>query len=252
MNTVGCYTFPSVGDSDSMFRLDAATGATVWKRRVQPPEQFGICSNDGSIECGSDAPCGAGTCATKAAYHDFGFLNGPLLVDADDGMAGTRPLVVSGSKDGTLYAFDPADGSPVWTRAVVPTPVSPGFAGFGLFNGAVGFADQRFYAALYRQIPEFMPAPEHLTAFSAVDGSTVWADEIGHSWGHVGLAGGLLFTGTEDAEEFYVYDATTGTRLKTFPMPATVTSGASIVDGVVYVGYGTTSINGGVMAFALP
>ena len=252
MNTVGCYTFPSVGDSDSVFRLDAASGQTVWKRRVQPPEQFGICSNDGSIECGSDAACGAGTCTTKAAYHDFGFLNGPLLVDADDGMAGTRPLVVSGSKDGTLYAFDPADGSPVWTRAVVPTPVSPAFAGFGLFNGAIGFADQRFYAALYRQIPEFMPAPEHLMAFSAVDGSTVWSDEIGDSWGHVGLAGGLLFTGTEDAEEFYVYDATTGTRLKTFPMPATVTSGASIVGGIVYVGYGTTSGVGGVMAFALP
>jgi hypothetical protein len=97
-----------------------------------------------------------------------------------------------------------------------------------------------------------MPAPEHLMAFSAVDGSTVWSDEIGHSWGHVGLAGGLLFTGTEDAEEFYVYDAATGMRLKTFPMPATVTSGASIVDGIVYVGYGTSSIVGGVMAFALP
>jgi len=252
MNTVGCYTFPSVGDSDSMFRLDAATGSTVWKRRVQPPEQFGICSNDGSIECGSDAPCGAGTCTTKAFYHDFGFLNGPLLVDADDGLGGMRPLVASGSKDGTLYAFDPTDGSTVWTRAVVPTPVSPAFAGFGLFNGAVGFADQKFFAALYEQIPAAMPEPDHLMAFSAVGGGTAWSDDIGDSWGSIAIAGGLLFTGTQDTTDFYVYDAATGTRLKTFSMPSNVNSGASIVGGTVYVGYGTYAGTGGVQAFALP
>jgi outer membrane protein assembly factor BamB len=252
MNTVGCYTFPSVGDSDSIFRLDAATGDTVWKRRVQPPEQFGICSNDGSIECGSDAPCGAGTCTTKTFYHDFGFLNGPLLVEADDGFGGTRPLVASGSKDGTLYAFDPTDGGAVWTRAVVPTPVSPAFAGFGLFNAAVGFADQRFFAALYEQVPPAMPAPDHLMAFSAVDGSTAWSDDIGISWGSIALAGGLVFAGTQDTTDFFVYDATTGTRLKTFGMPSNVASGASVVGGTVYVGYGEVTPDGGVQAFALP
>ena len=39
MNTVGCYTYPSIGDSDTIFKLNAATGATVWKARVQPPER---------------------------------------------------------------------------------------------------------------------------------------------------------------------------------------------------------------------
>src|SRR5262249_19921666 len=43
MNTVGCYTFPSIGDSDAIFKLDAATGAVIWKNRVTPPEQFGMC-----------------------------------------------------------------------------------------------------------------------------------------------------------------------------------------------------------------
>jgi polyvinyl alcohol dehydrogenase (cytochrome) len=229
MNTVGCYTFPSVGDEDSIFRIDAATGTTTWKTRVKPPEQFNI-----------------------APYHDFGFLNGPILVDADDGLGGTRPLVVSGSKDGTLYALDPATGGYVWTRVLLPTPVSPAFAGFGLFNGGLGFADQRFYASLYQFTPPVVPAPEHLMAFSAVDGSTVWQDEIGISWGSIGLANGLLFTGTMAASEFYVYDATLGTRLKTFTMPSNVTSGPSIVDGSVYVGYGVFGPAGGVMAFALP
>jgi outer membrane protein assembly factor BamB len=250
MNTVGCYTFPSIGDSDSIFRIQAATGEVDWKTRVQPPEQFGFCSNDSSIDCGTNAVCGAGTCTTKSFYHDFGFLNGPLIVEADDGLGGTRTLVVSGSKDGSLYALDPANGSPVWTRPVLPTPVSPGFAGFGLFNGAVGFADQRFHAALYQQIPGSVP--NHLMAFSAADGSTVWEDDIGISWGSVGIAGGLVFVGSQAATDLFVYDAATGTRLNTIAMPDNVTSGASIVDGTVYVGYGVLSSTGGVRALALP
>jgi outer membrane protein assembly factor BamB len=228
MNTVGCYTFPSVGDEDSIFRLDAATGTPAWIVRVQPPEQFG-----------------------KIFYHDFGFLNGPILADADDGMGGTRPLVVSGSKDGSLYARNP-DGTEAWTRVVLPAPMAPGFAGFGLFNGAVGFAADRFYASLYEFIPPVMPAPKHLMAFSAVDGSTAWEDEIGTSWGSIALAGGLVFVGTNGAAEYYVYDAATGVRLKTITMPANVTSGASVVGGTVYVGYGPFGPAGGVLALAVP
>ncbi|MCZ6570903.1 MAG: PQQ-binding-like beta-propeller repeat protein, partial [Deltaproteobacteria bacterium] len=42
MNTVGCFTFPSIGDSDTIFKIVAATGAVVWKTRVTPPEQLGF------------------------------------------------------------------------------------------------------------------------------------------------------------------------------------------------------------------
>jgi outer membrane protein assembly factor BamB len=135
---------------------------------------------------------------------------------------------------------------------VQPTPVSPSFAGFGLFNGAVGFANQRFHAALYQMVPPVLPAPEHLAAFSAVDGSTLWDDEIGLSWGSVGIGGGLVFAGNQDDANFYVYDAATGTRLNTVLMPDNVTSGASVVDGTVYVGFGVLSSTGGVQALALP
>ena len=253
VDTVGCYTFPSNGDEDSILKLDAATGSTYWATRVQPPEQFKVCQGDQATYCTTDTDCtGTGPCVNKTFYHDFGFLNGPLLVDADDGLGGMRPLVVSGSKDGSLYALDPADGSSVWTRAVLPAPVTPAFAGFGLFDAAVGFAEQRFFAALYQFIPATMPAPKHLMAFSAVDGSTAWEDEIGPSWGSMAYGGGLLFLGTQNTLEYYAYDATTGTRLKTFTMPDTVSSGASIVDGRVYVGYGVFGAPGGVVALGLP
>src|SRR5262249_42606667 len=139
-NTVGCFTFPSVGDEDSILKVDAATGSVVWKTRVDPPEQFGTCASDHSIECGDSADCAfvAAHRPPPPSHPAFGSLNGPRLGQADDGLGGTRELVVSGSKDGSLYARTPADGSEVWTRAVAPKPVTPAFAGFGLFNGAIG------------------------------------------------------------------------------------------------------------------
>jgi polyvinyl alcohol dehydrogenase (cytochrome) len=260
MNTVGCYTFPSVGDEDSIFRLNASDGSVAWKVRVQPPEQFMHCTSGSpsschcstsNVGCTADATCGGGICVSNGPYHDFGALNGPLFVDADDGMGGKRGLVVTGSKDGTLYARDPADGSAVWTNVVLPAPVSPAFAGFGLFDGAVGFAQDRFFAALYEFMPP-VPLPDHLMAFSAVDGQVAWQDDIGHSWGSVALAGGLVMAGDQLDTNFYVYDATTGARLKTIAMPSNVSSGASVVDGTIYVGFGVFGAAGGVMAIGLP
>jgi len=248
VDTVGCFTFPSNGDEDSILKLDASTGNTTWKRRVQPPESFKVCQGDGAIACVADADCGANApCVAKSFYHDFGFLNGPIL--ASDG---TQPLVVSGSKDGSLYALDPATGAPVWTRAVEPSPVTPAFAGFGLFDGAVGFANNRFYAALYDFIPALASPPNHLMAFDATNGTTAWQDDIGKSWGSIAVANGVVFTGTNVVAEYYAYDAATGARLKTFTVPTTISSGASIVDGTVYVGYGIIGPAGGVLAYALP
>src|SRR5262249_22698248 len=154
-------------------KVDAGSGAVVWRARLDPPEQFGHCQADGSVECRGSADCAFvdDTCAPTAFHHDFGFLNGPLLVEADDRMSGTRELVVSGSKDGSLYARNPGDGSEVWTHAAAPKPVTPAFAGFGLFNGGIGFASNRFVAALNDFVPGLVSPPEHLQAFSAVDGS---------------------------------------------------------------------------------
>jgi hypothetical protein len=48
-----------------------------------------------------------------------------------------------------------------------------------------------------------------------------------------------------------IYDARDGTQLREMLMPAEVTSGPAIVDGVVYVGYGIGA-PGGVMALTPP
>jgi outer membrane protein assembly factor BamB len=247
MNTVGCYTFPSIGDSDSAFKVDAATGGVVWKTRVDPPEQFGACNNDPAIDCGTDADCGASnTCVTKAFYHDFGFLNGPTPVDVPG-----KTLLISGSKNGTLYAFNEATGAIEWAHAVAPEPVTPAFAGFGLFNGPVAIADGRVHAALYDFSPSLSLAPKHLQAFDVVTGASLWQSEIGISWSGVSAVNGVVYAGSNAFSRLSAYNAATGAALATFTLPTFSVSRATIGGNSLYVGYGIFG-GGGVRALRLP
>jgi hypothetical protein len=88
--------------------------------------------------------------------------------------------------------------------------------------------------------------------FSAVDGSTLWDEPIGAGWGSMALGGGVSVAGTLASTTLYVHDAALGTELRAIAMPATVASGASIVDGTIYVGYGIFGADGGVQAFTAP
>ena len=40
MGAVGCYTQPSIGNSDALFSLDAATGTAHWIYRTESIEQY--------------------------------------------------------------------------------------------------------------------------------------------------------------------------------------------------------------------
>ncbi len=257
MNVVGCFTYPSIGDSDSIFKVNAETGAVIWKTRVNPPEQFGFCSEDPTIDCAIGDACGvSGICIEKAFYHDYGFLNGPVLADIDPGECGESRVVVSGSKDGALYALKESDGSICWEHHVLPVPLTPAFAGFGLFNGAIGYADGKFYAGLNEMIPATIPRPDHVQAFDADDGSSAWSEPGGPTWSSVGLANGVLFVGSAGlggaVPTLFSYDASDGTPLHEFDLPNTASSGPSVADGELYVGYGVLSSPGGVRAYELP
>lgn len=253
VNSVGCYTFPSVGDSDAMMKLDAETGETLWLHRVDPPEQFGYCSDAPPLECSTDGMCSprGGICTEKPNYHDFGFLNGPLLVEVP-GLNGPEMLVVSGSKNGTLYAFDSDDGDIVWKNEVVPTPVSPGFAGWGVFNGALGYDGRYVYAALHGPIPDPDPNRPNLQAYDPRDGSTVWTAEFPRSWAHAAVQNDIVIAGNNDETAFFCHDAQTGERLAEFPLPTTTVSKAAVVGDRLYIGYGLTTNPGGMRAYRLP
>jgi outer membrane protein assembly factor BamB len=230
--SVGCFTAPSVGNSDALFSLDAKDGSVNWVYRTEAIEQF------------ADGP----------PYHDYGFLNGPILAEVDDGLGGFNKVVVAGSKDGTIYAVDRDTGTPVWSNPLIP---APDFAGFGLFNGPVAFADGDFFAALFN--PGNWPSGnDHLYRFSGQTGATVWSDQIGESWSAVTVANGVLYAGTNTAPEFYAYDAASGLRLRTFVLPGvgelpdSVSGGPAIVGDTLYMPYGIFGQKGGVIAFSLP
>ena len=234
--SVGCLSFPSVGASDSIFKLDAATGVIDWTARTRTPEQFE-------------------TFLGSPGYQDYGFLNGPILAEVDDGLGGSVAVAVSGGKDGTLYAFDQATGDPVWSNELATPPV---FAGFGLFNGAVALdpTTQQFFAALF-DIDTFSAGNDHLFAFDGETGASTWSDQIGASWSSVTVANGLVFAGTQSTNEFYVYDEATGVRLHTITIPdGTVTGGAALDNGVIYIPYGDIfggpGPQAGVLALTLP
>jgi outer membrane protein assembly factor BamB len=251
MSSVGCYTYPSIGDSDSILKLDAATGAVVWKTRVDPVEQFGACSNDPSIDCGYDAECGASnTCNEKANYHDFGFLNGPIPVDV--GAPVNKTLLIAGSKNGTLYALDEATGAIEWFNEVEPKPVTPAFAGFGLFNGPLAVLDGRVHAALYEFSPPINPAPDHIQAFDLIDGTTLWTDNAGRSWSGMGAANGVVYSGNQDTKLLTMNNAVTGQRITQFILPNNSTAVSRVDGNRLYVGYGVFSTPAGVRAYELP
>jgi outer membrane protein assembly factor BamB len=281
MNTVGCYTFPSIGESDSMFKIRASDGDVTWRTRVNDPEQFGFCREDSSIDCGMHEHCAGvgGTCSyaespsvPKGNYHDFGFLNGPLLLDLPaEGPDPAQSFVVSASKNGTIYWFDPATGDVVHQRAVQPTPITPGFAGFGLFNGAITYADGRLHAALYNLFPfnlcdnglhescsddadcnggTCVHEPEHLMAFDARTGATEWSEEIGRSWSSVGVSGGVVYSGHNGDGDFFAHDAAAGTLLRTFELPTASSARALVAGDQLFIAFGITSA-GGVQAYGL-
>ena len=151
-----------------------------------------------SIDCRDSADCAfvSGPCTHDAFHHDFGFLNGPLR-----GRGRRRHRRHARAR--RLRAARTARSTP----AIRPTArgvdarraAGAGDAGLrglrslqrrrrvrerSLRRGA-----QRLRAAARRP-------PEHLLAFSPVDGSIGWQDEIGASWGSIGAGGGLVVVGT--------------------------------------------------------
>ena len=236
MASVGCLSYPSIGNSDAIFKLDPATGAVDWVYRTNAPEQFTTFPNG-------------------PTYQDYGFLNGPILADVSDGGSGTVPVAVAGSKAGAIYAVNQDTGLLEWSNQLV---APPSFAAFGLFNGALAYDAEtdQFFAALY-DVTGYGGASPHLLSFEGETGNVGWSDQIGVSWSSLTVASDLVFAGTQGASEFYAYDKTLGTRLYTLTLPnGSVMGGAAVENGVVYVPFGQVfgggNPKGGIIALELP
>lgn len=231
--SVGCFTFPSVGNSDSIFSIDAATGDARWIHRTQSVEPFGDDEDPN----------------TPPPYQDYGFLNGPILIDDVH-----QSAVVAAGKDGVLYARAMSDGGEVWENNVVD--VMGGFASFGAFNGPAAYADGRLFTSLYGHASTLGdPALKQLQAFDvANDGVNLWeSDPNTPTFAGVGVANGVVYLATGGLpgafgvpaalSEFKAFDAETGATLATFPLPNQASSGPSIANGELFIGFGVLPVD---------
>jgi outer membrane protein assembly factor BamB len=230
MASVGCLSRPSIGNSDSIFKLDAATGDIVWAYRTESIEQFQ------SFEGGP-------------TYHDYGFLNGPILTDN-----GT-PLAVAGGKDGAIYAVNQETGALEWSNVISAPPT---FAGFGLFNGADAYDAEtdQFFAALDGSTT-YATSNDHLISFNGADGTTGWSELPGSSnasWSSLTLANDVLYAGTNAHSRLDAYNKATGAFIASLNVPSgQVYGGAAVENGVIYIPFGNIiSGDGGVIAYQLP
>ena len=101
----------------------------------------------------------------------------------------------------------------------------------------------------------------HTQAFDLVTGDNAWVGgiDVGANWGVVSEAGGVVFHGGANLfgalPEFYAFDAADGSHLATFTLPTQTSSGPSIVDGELFIGFGLGVLGpepGGVQAYELP
>jgi polyvinyl alcohol dehydrogenase (cytochrome) len=237
VGTGDAVTPPESPLTDAVMALDLKTGKVLWSRRATENDLFmgGCAGPDRSEACPS--PMGP----------DYDIGNSPILVTLP---GGKRALFV-GTKGADVLALDPDNNGAVLFR-VNPSGQPVGFTGRG--RGSIVWGG----AADARQIYYGMGAAG-LGALQAADGKTAWVFTAPGAGGRGGASlgaapttiPGVVFQGAGDGRLFAV-SATDGKQLWEFntaqdfetvnKVPARGgsinTSGAVIVDGMVYIGSG--------------
>jgi polyvinyl alcohol dehydrogenase (cytochrome) len=237
VGTGDAVTPPESPLTDAVMAIDLKTGKVLWSRRATENDLFmgGCAGQDRSEACPS--PMGP----------DYDIGNSPILVTLP---GGKRALFV-GTKGADVLALDPDNNGAVLFR-VNPSGQPVGFTGRG--RGSIVWGG----AADARQVYYGMGAAG-LGALQAADGKTAWVFTAPGAGGRGGASlgaaptaiPGVVFQGAGDGRLFAV-SATDGKQLWAFntaqdfetvnKVPARGgsinTSGAVIVDGMVYIGSG--------------
>jgi polyvinyl alcohol dehydrogenase (cytochrome) len=166
----------------------------------------------------------------------------------------TLNLVGAGNKNGTYYAVDQDTGLLAWSK-----PVVSGSA-LGGFIGSSAVADGQIFSGTFTG-PPYVHA---LNAFDGTFGPLSYASVNARTFAATTHANGVVYLGSQrisfnnnGTNRFRAFNAATGALLLDRSMPGGVASGATIVNGRVYVGYGVFLDGGdpsvgGVQALGLP
>jgi polyvinyl alcohol dehydrogenase (cytochrome) len=238
VGTGDAVTPPESPLTDAVVAMDLKTGKVLWSRRAMENDLFmGGCNG---AERGAQCPSPMGP------DHDIG--NSPILVTLANG----KRALIAGTKCGDVIALDPADKGAVLFR------VNPAGGAIGAARGGRGTIVWGG-ASDVRNVYYGMAAGG-LGAVQTADGKNAWVftGTGANGRGTAGLGAaptvipGVVFEGAGDGRLFAV-SATDGKQLwefNTAQMFDTVnkvpdahggainTSGAVVVDGMVYIGSG--------------
>ena len=240
---------------DTAVALDLETGHVRWAYNTDPGNiewAHKVLSYDAwTIGCTISPPTNCPT--PKGPDYDLGG-SGPNLLGQ---------FVGFGQKSGVYWAFNPDNGSVLWSTFVGP-------AGTGTLGGiewGTATDGQRIYAEVADsgKVPyTLIPSGMQITwgSWSALDvatGKILWqtADpaNTAEDFGAVSVANGVVYAGSQAASGFmYALDAATGTILWSFASGESVIDGPAIVDKFIYwgSGYRIGANNNKLYAFTLP
>lgn len=161
---------------------------------------------------------------------------------------GDRHVVGAGGKSGDYVVLDRDTGELIWTRHLTDG------GDFGGVMSTAAIGDGVIYVASNVRGNRGI-----IFALDASDGSILWEQpfDTAIAGGSLALANGVLYRGTLGGT-VVALEADDGTVLWTEDVNAPLAGGFSIVDGTLYVGYGTGSpptlgpVDGGLIAYRIP
>jgi polyvinyl alcohol dehydrogenase (cytochrome) len=219
------YYRPVSPYSDSLLAINYMTGERVWHRQFTMNDAWTV-----------------GTVISGGVDGDVGAT--PNLFKIGD-----RDVVGVGDKPGSYYVLDRMTGMEVWKTKLTN---GSGFQGGVMAPAAV--ADGMIYVVSNN-------GTSNSTAFglNAADGKIVWRhDVVDPTFGGPAYGNGVLFVG-DQAGNILALDAKTGKELwKPARLPAGRGGGFSLVDGMLFTGYGfhfsesrREPLMGGLLAYSL-
>lgn len=224
IGTGNTYEPPAAPLSDSLLAIDVDTGEVVWHHQFTYPDVWSS-GNAGGV----DGDVGAG----------------PNLWEHEG-----RAMVGVGDKRGVYHALDRATGEVVWEAEMTPGSLLGGVIGTSAYAEGVIYVGSN----VGDPVSNGPTGTTEVLALAAADGEVLWRHEMeGAIYAPITTTPGLVYAASTSGT-MAILDAETGEERWSHQAPDQVGGGASVVDGVVYWGYGFSlfgsgSGKGGLLAF---
>ena len=159
-------------------------------------------------------------------------------------------MVGVGDKRGVYHALDRATGEVVWEAEMTPGSLLGGVIGTSAYAEGVIYVGSN----VGDPVSNGPTGTTEVLALAAADGEVLWRHEMeGAIYAPITTTPGLVYAASTSGT-MAILDAETGEERWSHQAPDQVGGGASVVDGVVYWGYGFSlfgsgSGKGGLLAF---